>query len=104
MCLACIAGVLRMLLLAQSKCTSRYGPGQSFGRHVDDSVEMADGSHTEYTLLLYLTGTGMPAAKGKLKSATKDSSSLHGGETIFYGELHAMQNRLQLQEPSTHKG
>lgn len=68
----------------QKSC--RYGPEQSFGKHVDDSVEMADGSYTEYTLLIYLSGTGMPATKAKQKPAAKGSATLIGGETIFYGK------------------
>ncbi len=63
----------------------RYGPGQSFGKHVDDSVDMGDGKYTEYTLLIYLSGSGSPAAKGKQKGVTKPSPGLLGGETIFYG-------------------
>ncbi len=65
--------------------TCRYGPGQSFGKHVDDSVDIGDGMYTEYTLLIYLSGSGSPAAKGKQKGVTKPSPGLLGGETIFYG-------------------
>ncbi|KAL0056244.1 hypothetical protein WJX82_009206 [Trebouxia sp. C0006] len=63
----------------------KYGPGQSFGKHVDDSVDIGDGVYTEYTLLIYLSGSGSPAAKGKQKGVTKPSPSLLEGETIFYG-------------------
>lgn len=66
----------------------RYGPGQRFGKHVDDSVNLGGGICTEYTLLIYLTGSGgPPVSKPKGKSAVqgKDSSVLVGGETIFYG-------------------
>lgn len=63
----------------------KYGPGQSFGKHVDDSVDMGNGVYTEYTLLIYLTGSGSPAAKGKQKGVAKPSPGLLGGETIFYG-------------------
>lgn len=63
----------------------KYGPRQSFGKHVDDSVELANGQHTEFTLLIYLTGTGKPAQQTKQKSAAKHSSELSGGETLFYG-------------------
>ena len=44
----------------------RYGPGQRFGPHYDESVDMDGGSATEFTLLVYLTG------------------GLTGGETVFY--------------------
>ena len=68
--------------------TCRYGPGQSFGKHVDDSVEIGNGVYTEYTLLIYLTGAGTPLAKSKQKGAANGSPGLVGGETIFYGMLH----------------
>jgi hypothetical protein len=45
----------------------KYGPGQRFGRHVDQSNRLADGSLTEFTLLVYLNDAG-----------------LEGGETCFY--------------------
>lgn len=44
----------------------RYRPGQRFGRHIDESVELGAGRFTAYTLLVYL------------------SSVPRGGETIFY--------------------
>lgn len=44
----------------------KYSPGQRFGRHVDDSVDVGPGRWTEFTLLIYL-------------------SSCEGGETVFYG-------------------
>ncbi|KAL3162987.1 hypothetical protein ABBQ32_009419 [Trebouxia sp. C0010 RCD-2024] len=66
----------------------RYRPGQRFGKHVDDSVNLGGGIRTEYTLLIYLTGSGGPAVskpKGKSAVQGKDSSVLVGGETVFYG-------------------
>ncbi|XP_024360139.1 uncharacterized protein [Physcomitrium patens] len=44
----------------------RYGLGQRFGPHYDESVDMDGGGATEFTLLIYLTG------------------GLSGGETVFY--------------------
>ncbi|GJN30104.1 hypothetical protein PR202_gb18383 [Eleusine coracana subsp. coracana] len=54
----------------------RYTEGQRFGRHIDESVDLGDGSRTYYTLLIYLSGKG----------GAKDSSgqALVGGETVFY--------------------
>ncbi|KAF8780210.1 hypothetical protein HU200_001878 [Digitaria exilis] len=54
----------------------RYTEGQRFGRHIDESVDLGDGSKTYYTLLIYLSGKG----------SAKDSSgqALVGGETVFY--------------------
>ncbi|XP_061347481.1 uncharacterized protein LOC133292964 [Gastrolobium bilobum] len=67
----------------------RYKVGQRFGRHIDESVDLGDGKHTYYTLLVYLSG-----GPGELKSKPKNDSSnptdssfdpLVGGETVFYG-------------------
>ena len=44
----------------------KYGQGQRFGPHYDESVRMDGGGRTEYTLLVYLSG------------------GLDGGETVFY--------------------
>lgn len=52
----------------------RYVEGQRFGRHIDESVNLGDGSRTQYTLLVYLSGKG----------SAKDSQALVGGETVFY--------------------
>ncbi|KAJ1299084.1 hypothetical protein BS78_01G504000 [Paspalum vaginatum] len=56
----------------------RYVEGQRFGRHIDESVDLGDGSKTYYTLLIYLSGKG----------SAKDSSgqALVGGETVFYDQ------------------
>ena len=56
----------------------RYTEGQRFGRHIDESVDLGDGSKTYYTLLIYLSGKG----------SAKDSSgqALVGGETVFYDQ------------------
>ena len=44
----------------------KYGQGQRFGRHVDQSNRLSDGSSTEFTVLLYL------------------NEGFRGGETVFY--------------------
>lgn len=49
----------------------KYDKGDSFGAHIDESVETSLGN-TEYTLLVYLNG------------GESDGSSVIGGETIFY--------------------
>ena len=58
----------------------RYDQGQHFGKHVDDSVTIGPGLVTQYTLLIYLTGSckqsRMPASLTELR----------GGETVFYGK------------------
>ncbi|PON69946.1 Prolyl 4-hydroxylase, alpha subunit [Parasponia andersonii] len=68
----------------------RYKVGQRFGRHIDESVNIGEGKHTHYTLLIYLSGS---VCKGKndLKNS-KDSPSepLVGGETVFYGSRNSV--------------
>uniref|UniRef100_A0A0E0K802 Prolyl 4-hydroxylase alpha subunit domain-containing protein n=1 Tax=Oryza punctata TaxID=4537 RepID=A0A0E0K802_ORYPU len=54
----------------------RYTEGQRFGRHIDESVNLGDGSRTLYTLLIYLSG------KGNAKESS--GQALVGGETVFY--------------------
>ena len=58
----------------------RYVEGQRFGRHIDESVNLGDGSRTQYTLLIYLSGKG----------SAKDSQALVGGETVFYDHRGAV--------------
>eukprot|EP00242_Pyramimonas_sp_CCMP2087_P009428 CAMPEP_0198214288 /NCGR_PEP_ID=MMETSP1445-20131203/40285_1 /TAXON_ID=36898 /ORGANISM="Pyramimonas sp., Strain CCMP2087" /LENGTH=223 /DNA_ID=CAMNT_0043889415 /DNA_START=178 /DNA_END=846 /DNA_ORIENTATION=+ len=57
----------------------KYEPGQVFGQHYDQSM-LVEGKHTEYTLLVYLSG------------------GLTGGETVFYNhrgkEVHATSPRV----------
>lgn len=63
---------------------TRYSVGQKFGKHIDDSVEVAPGQVTGYTLLVYLSGTpqqgpidftGSPAASGSGAQANGSSGS-----------------------------
>ncbi|KAL8160256.1 hypothetical protein V2J09_001793 [Rumex salicifolius] len=62
----------------------RYKVGQRFGRHIDESVELEDGKHTHYTLLIYLSGG--PTPKGKTDpNSSGEPEPLVGGETVFYG-------------------
>ena len=71
---------------------------------MDDSVDLGGGISTEYTLLIYLTGSGsigVHKTKGRLSVQGKDSSALVGGETNFYG-MHQGQlpaNVLLLHHP-----
>lgn len=64
--------VLRRKYSTSTIVACRYGVGQRFGKHVDDTVEVAPGQHTRYTLLVYLSGGAHDAP-------------LQGGETVFYG-------------------
>ncbi|KAF6261049.1 oxidoreductase [Scenedesmus sp. NREL 46B-D3] len=52
----------------------RYSRGQKFGRHIDDSVEVAPGQHTGYTLLVYLSGP-LEGAAGTTSKGSKSSCS-----------------------------
>ena len=47
----------------------RYEPGQRFGKHYDETIDMGGGLRTAYTLLVYLSG---------------HTTGMQGGETIFY--------------------
>ncbi len=61
----------------------RYGTGQRFGKHIDESCETGPGQYTRFTLLIYLTG------------------NVGGGETVFYGMvcggggLHTLQHHIK---------
>lgn len=65
-------------LFFQALVSCRYTTGQRFGKHIDDSVRVGQGS-TLYTLLVYLN----PPLKGP-------GPALDGGETKFYGVLHSL--------------
>ncbi|GKU89418.1 hypothetical protein SLEP1_g3556 [Rubroshorea leprosula] len=69
----------------------RYKPGQRFGRHVDESVDLGGGKRSHYTLLIYLSGGSKPKAKNDPNNP-KDSGSepLVGGETVFYGSRNSI--------------
>lgn len=62
----------------------RYKVGQRFGRHIDESVDLGDGRHTHYTLLIYLSGSPQSKGKSDVKSLG-NTDPLVGGETVFYG-------------------
>lgn len=67
----------------------RYNVGQRFGRHIDESVDLGDGKHTVYTLLIYLSGSPQSRGKSDVKG-TGDSEILVGGETVFYGPRNSL--------------
>ncbi|WIA33534.1 hypothetical protein OEZ86_006658 [Tetradesmus obliquus] len=52
----------------------RYCRGQKFGKHIDDSVEVAPDQVTGYTLLIYLSGQ-LEAAAGAVSKGSSSSSS-----------------------------
>jgi hypothetical protein len=58
----------------------KYGPGQRFGPHVDGAQTLADGSRTEFTLLLYLNDAG-----------------LEGGATVFYATHAPLPDNVALR-------
>ncbi|KAF6160419.1 hypothetical protein GIB67_019188 [Kingdonia uniflora] len=63
----------------------RYKTGQRFGRHIDESVDLGDGSWTYYTLLVYLSGDSRTKPNSDLASKGNSSAEpLVGGETVFY--------------------
>ncbi|KAH7282869.1 hypothetical protein KP509_35G050800 [Ceratopteris richardii] len=61
----------------------RYKVGQRFGPHIDESVDL-DQRRTEYTLLIYLNGSGMRNKKSISKGGKDINQQLQGGETVFY--------------------
>ncbi|KAE9464929.1 hypothetical protein C3L33_03160, partial [Rhododendron williamsianum] len=63
----------------------RYKVGQRFGRHIDEGVDLGDGKHTHYTLLIYLSGGFKPKSKSDKSNPQDSSELLVGGETVFYG-------------------
>lgn len=86
----------------------RYGVGDAFGRHVDESGAVPGGGVTALTVLIYLNGSGGggdgdggggvggggdggdgregggDAADGKGEGAVGGEAPLVGGETVFY--------------------
>ncbi|KVI10143.1 uncharacterized protein LOC112512381 [Cynara cardunculus var. scolymus] len=68
----------------------RYKVGQHFGRHIDESVDLGDGKHTHYTLLIYLNGDVDSKHQSDMNSSDDSSESLVGGETVFYGPRNSI--------------
>eukprot|EP00897_Mesotaenium_endlicherianum_P003144 jgi/Mesen1/2858/ME000174S02115 len=66
----------------------RYGKGQHFGPHVDESVTVGARKRTEYTMLVYLSG----------RQATAEKPRQQQWETIFYddgGSVACQANRVR---------
>lgn len=62
--------------------------GQRFGRHIDESMDLGEGRKTQYTLLIYLSGSDGSKVK-KSVGGNQESvvmQSLVGGETVFYDQ------------------
>lgn len=68
----------------------RYGIGQRFGKHVDESVEDENGHLSQWTVLIYLNGgtegaMSAEAGSGSLSIAGSGvAEPLRGGSTVFY--------------------
>lgn len=66
----------------------RYGPGHLFGKHIDESMDLEDGKHTRYTVLVYLSGgvqqqpaqASSSSSSKKRQRASKEASSSSGPE------------------------
>mmetsp|Transcript_31100 Transcript_31100/g.60882 ORF Transcript_31100/g.60882 Transcript_31100/m.60882 type:complete len:261 (-) Transcript_31100:296-1078(-) len=65
----------------------RYLPGQRFGEHIDESVDISPGVKTLYTLLVYLNASG------------NKPGDVVGGETIFYKGSKAGKGKVALKYP-----
>ncbi len=63
----------------------RYQPGQRFGRHIDESVQLGRGLRTRYTLLIYLSGAFADGKSSSSSSHARRKPQLQGGATVFYG-------------------
>nr|XP_043631857.1 uncharacterized protein LOC122603259 [Erigeron canadensis] len=68
----------------------RYKVGQRFGRHIDESVDLGEGKHTHYTLLIYLNGDGGYKSKSDANGSHGSAEPLVGGETVFYGPRNSL--------------
>ncbi|KAI3749012.1 hypothetical protein L6452_12519 [Arctium lappa] len=68
----------------------RYKVGQRFGRHIDEGVDLGDGKHTHYTLLIYLNGDVDSKPQSDMNSSDDSSEPLVGGETVFYGSRNSI--------------
>ncbi|KAK1409174.1 hypothetical protein QVD17_35699 [Tagetes erecta] len=68
----------------------RYKVGQRFGRHIDESVDLGEGKHTHYTLLIYLNGDGGSKPKSDGNGSVDSFEPLVGGETVFYGPRNSL--------------
>lgn len=62
----------------------RYREGQRFGPHIDDNVDVDRGRRTEYTLLVYLNGSGKTSKKSNGKGGKDTGQELQGGQTVFH--------------------
>jgi len=73
----------------------RYGRGQRFGKHYDQSNDLSSHHRTFYTVLIYLNGEDSAKSdasahggeNGKRSAADSKDSKLSGGETQFYHKL-----------------
>ncbi|KAL8247989.1 hypothetical protein R6Q59_009205 [Mikania micrantha] len=68
----------------------RYSIGQRFGRHIDESVDLGEGKHTHYTMLIYLNGDVESKHKSDVKTSLDSFKPLVGGETVFYGPRNSL--------------
>ncbi|KNC84369.1 hypothetical protein SARC_03414 [Sphaeroforma arctica JP610] len=70
----------------------KYGPGQRFGRHVDESVVDSNGRKSVYTVLVYLNGHNEDNTSETPRSGDgadlEAINTLVGGETKFYRRHH----------------
>ncbi|CAI7899624.1 unnamed protein product [Closterium sp. NIES-53] len=64
----------------------RYSRGQQFGAHIDESVTVAGGGRTEYTLLVYLSGA---PSTWEGRGEEEGEGYGEGGEEVGEGEVGA---------------
>ncbi|KAE9464933.1 hypothetical protein C3L33_03159, partial [Rhododendron williamsianum] len=69
-----------------------YKVGQHFGWHIDESVDLGDGKHTNYTLLIYLSG-GMAFNDGMaLLLIHGDKCMLHEARNVSKGVKYVLRS------------
>lgn len=93
-----LAGALRNLHIDGMRPTGlnpnlrfyRYEKGQRFGKHIDESIDLGDGRHTRFTLLIYLSGqlhqgqqrrSAPDDVRGKGKQSKSSPSIKRGGHS-----------------------
>ncbi|CAI5521390.1 unnamed protein product [Closterium sp. Naga37s-1] len=80
------AGNRKAVRLNPNMRVYRYSRGQQFGAHIDESVTVAGGGRTEYTLLVYLSGA---PSTWEGRGEEEGEGYGEGGEEVGEGEVGA---------------
>ena len=77
----------------------KYSTGQYFGPHYDDTVrDAATGAKSEWTILIYLTGTQDGVEGGEVRSGTISSQQIlhYGAHRQYFTTVNAASDRTVL--------